>query len=85
MTIFDDIIKAKRAYRQGVVSLLGMGGLGHLIPATEKGWLLFDANQNLRNQGVGKPLPWPDTPPVAWTADEVADAMTRAVVGVASR
>lgn len=78
MKTFDEIITARRAWRNSVTTLLSMGGLATEVPATERGWVRFGVNQRLRDQGVGKPLPWPETPPVDWSADEVMDAIGRA-------
>lgn len=77
-TTFDAMQKAQKTYRHGISVTLGMGGLQDLIPTTEREWVLFDTNQYLRDRGKAKPLPWPDEPPVAWTSDDLLDALTRA-------
>lgn len=75
MRTIDEINQAQHAYRHSVAALLGIAGIGHLIPTTEQGWVLFDTNQKLRDLGVGKPLPWPDR---HWTEGDVLDILDQA-------
>lgn len=56
--VADSVTRQRRSAR----ILLELGG--HTPPATEREWLLFNVNQNLRAQRVGKPLNWnPPTDP----------------------
>jgi hypothetical protein len=72
-------LKARNEYRASITTLLRLGGLGDRVPQTERDWVLFNTNQHLRDQGVGKPLPWSDDPRAdIRTADDLLAALEEA-------
>jgi hypothetical protein len=50
--ILGKIAEARETHRETVRKLSPSFGI--TVPKTEREWLLFDLNQNLRLQGVGK-------------------------------
>jgi hypothetical protein len=70
------MVRARDKYRAGITTLLTMGGLEDHVPTTEREWVLFDTNQMLRDQGVGKELPWAKG--AQHTAEDVIAALVAA-------